>query len=111
MLFMCRLWNQLRFPAYQNIPELCPVLIVFVDQKRHTRCCPDVSQTCESFSWNTLRFLVYRCVEKFADISKTDRHDVWSTLGIQSREPLNSGLLKHFANRTGNDFPFTTPSN
>src|SRR5271168_4502212 len=101
MLFMRGLWKEPGFPAYQDIPELCPVLVVFIDQKRHAGHCPDVLQTCESFPWNTLRFLVYRRVEQLAVISKADRYDVRPTLGIRCCKPRNSCLFELFPDRTG----------
>src|ERR1700733_10326072 len=96
------LGNQFRFPTYEDVPELCPVLIVFVDQKRYAWHSPDVSQTRQSFWFNTLRFAVYSCVDKLAVVSKTDRYDVWSILVIQRRKPRNSGLLQDFLNCTRN---------
>src|SRR5580693_6477246 len=104
---MRRLRNQLRVPTDQDVPELCPVFIVFVDQKCDSGHGPDVSQTCESFWCNTFRFLVYRCVETLAIIRKTDWHDVWSTLRMQRREPRNPGLFQFCPNRAGNLRPLT----
>jgi hypothetical protein len=94
--------NELRFPPYEDVPKLCPVFIVLVDEKGYLGYSYDVPQTRESFRCDPLRFFVYSRVENFAIICKAHRHDVWSMPRIHRGKPRNPSIFQFCLNRAGN---------
>src|SRR5439155_20857209 len=57
-LLLCRVRNQLRLSANQDVPEASPVVVVLVNKEGNLCHCPDVSQSREPFGYNTFRFPV-----------------------------------------------------
>jgi hypothetical protein len=100
--------NELRFPPYEDVPELCPVFVTFVDEKRYLGHCQDVSHTRESIWCHTFRFLVCGRIEDLAIVGKAHWHDLWSKLRIHGRKPRDPSVFQFCPNRGGNLLPVAT---
>jgi hypothetical protein len=93
---------ELGFSPDQDVPELRPILVVFVDQQRDVPPRSDVSHSDQALGGDPLRLLIHGRVERAAVIDKADRYDVGPTLGIDRRQVRKASLLESLHQATGN---------